>query len=300
VRVYVAVVQMDCVLGDPASNLAHIEELTIEAVSRLDGLRATDAGEAAVAPAEGRAAGSPGRLVVFPECATTGYFVGRRAVELAEPADGSANARLADLARTQGTHLAVGVLEADGGDVFDALALFSPATGLLASYRKVHLFAGEKAVFAVGQEPCLVDTDFGRVGLTICYDLMFPEYIRGLVLSGARLIVNGTDWITDPWQTTQGWTGQNVRALCQVRGLENGVHVVMADRVGEEAGFTSLGNSTIAGPTGAALASLEDGEGIAIARLEDPTADLERWRSYATYLQDRRPGLYEEMGVGER
>ena len=297
-KVDVAVVQMDCLLGDPAFNLAHIEELATEAVARLDGLRIRDVGDAVAGPADGQAAEPYGRLVVFPECATTGYFVGGRAPELAEPAGGPTNARLARLARTLGTHLAVGVLEADGDDVYDALTLFSPTTGLLASYRKVHLFAGEKAVFAVGNEPCLVDTDFGRVGLTICYDLMFPEYIRGLVLSGARLIVNGTDWITDPWQTAQGWTGQNVRALCQVRGLENSVHVVMADRVGEEAGFTSLGHSTITGPTGTSLASLGDGEGIAVARLEDPTEDLERWRSYATYLQDRQPRLYEAMGVG--
>ena len=272
-KVDVAVVQMDCLLGDPAFNLAHIEELATEAAARLDGLRATDAGEVAEDPADGRAAHSHERLVVFPECATTGYFVGEQGAELAEPADGPTNDRLARLAHRLGTHLAVGVLEADGEDVYDALALFSPTTGLLTSYRKVHLFAGEKAVFAVGDAPCLVDTAFGRVGLTICYDLMFPEYIRGLVLSGARLIVNGTDWITDAWQTAQGWTGQNVRALCQVRGLENGIHVVMADRVGNEAGFTSLGYSTIAGPTGAALASLEDGEGIAVARIADPTEE---------------------------
>jgi predicted amidohydrolase len=284
----VAVVQMDCMLGDVAANLGHIDGLASQATRRLEELTG-----GAVAKAS-----APERLIIFPECGTTGYFVGERARELAEPADGPTNARLAGLASTLGVHLAVGVIEAAGSDVYDALALFSPTDGLLASYRKVHLFAGEKAVFAVGSEPCLVDTAFGRVGLTICYDLMFPEYVRGLVLSGARLIVNGTDWITDAWQTAQGWTGQNVRALCQVRGLENGVHVVMADRVGNEAGFTSLGYSTIAGPTGAALASLEDGEDIAVARIADPTDDLERWRSYATYLQDRRPGLYEAMGIG--
>ena len=98
---------------------------------------------------------------------------------------------------------------------------------------------------------------------------MFPEYVRGLVLSGADLIVNGTDWITDPWQTQQGWGGPNVRALCQVRGLENGVHVVMADRTGVEGGFTSLGYSTISGPTGTVLAGVDDGEGIACATAED-------------------------------
>ncbi len=296
-NVDVAVVQMDCQLGDAATNLAHIEELAAEALARLEDLPGTDAGRGLEGAVDGGAAQPAERLVVFPECATTGYFVGERATALAEPRDGPTNAHLAALARTLGSHLAVGVLEAAGPDVYDALALFSPSGSLLASYRKVHLFAGEKAVFAVGSEPCLVDTAFGRVGLTICYDLMFPEYIRGLVLSGARLIVNGTDWITDPWQSDQGWAGPSVRALCQVRGLENGVHVVMADRVGEEAGFTSLGHSTIAGPTGAALAALGDGEGIAVARLQDPTEDLERWRSYATYLQDRQPGLYAEMGI---
>jgi predicted amidohydrolase len=280
-RVDVAVVQMDCQLGDRAANLARIGVLAEQAVARLDAL------------------GGPHRLIVFPECATTGYFVGERAAELAEPADGPTNDRLAALARRLGTHLAVGVIEAgEAGAVYDSLALLSPDDGLLASYRKVHLFAGEKAVFAVGDEPCLVDTSFGRVGLTICYDLMFPEYVRGLVLGGAQLVVNGTDWITDPWQTAQGWGGGNVRALCQVRALENGVHVAMADRVGVEAGFTSLGHSTIASPTGAVLGTLEDGEGIAVARIEDPTEDLDRWRLYATYLSDRQPDLYEGMGVG--
>jgi predicted amidohydrolase len=283
VKVKIAVVQMDCVLGEVAANLTHIEELVTEAAGRL-----------------GEVAAGQHRLIVLPECATTGYFVGERASELAEPADGPTNAALAAMAASVGAHLAVGVIEADGRDVYDALALFSPTEGLLASYRKVHLFSGEKAVFSVGHEACLVDTPFGRVGLTICYDLMFPEYVRGLVLSGAGLIINGTDWITDPWQTGQGWVGQNVRALCQVRALENGVHVVMADRTGDEAGFASLGYSTIAGPTGAVLAGVDDGEGIAWAAVEDPTADLEQWRSYATYLQDRQPELYQRLGVGPK
>ncbi len=282
-KVQIAVIQMDCVLGDVDANVSHIEALVGDA-SRLlsEGDPTSD------------------RLIVLPECATTGYFVGERAAELAEPADGPTNARLSALAASVGAHLAVGVIESDGGDVYDSLALFSPADGLLASYRKVHLFSGEKQVFSVGREPCLVDTLFGRVGLTVCYDLMFPEYIRGLVLSGARLVINGTDWVTDPWQTEQGWAGPNVRALCQIRGLENGVHVVMADRTGEEAGFTSLGYSTISGPTGAVLAGVDDGEGIGCAVAEDPTEDLERWRGYASYLQDRQSDLYEQMGVGRQ
>lgn len=269
-----AVVQMDCVLGDVEANLARIEECARQAAEQ------------------------GALLVIFPECATTGYFVGERATKLAEPADGPTNERLAELSRSTGVHLAVGVIERDRETLYDALALFSPDRGLLASYRKVHLFAGEKAVFTPGSLPVVVETDIGRLGLTVCYDLMFPEYIRGLVLAGAELIVNGTDWITDAWQTSQGWSGPSLRALCQVRALENGVHVAMADRVGEELGWNSLGYSTIAGPTGAPLAALEAGEGIGYAEVEDPSAELERWRSIATYLADRQPVLYDQMGLG--
>ncbi|MFN8518070.1 MAG: carbon-nitrogen hydrolase family protein [Chloroflexota bacterium] len=272
----VAVVQMDCILGDVEANLRHIERLAADAV---------------------RDHGAD--LVILPECATTGYFVGDRARSLATTADGPMVTRLVDIATRLGRHLAVGLIEADGASVYDSLALLAPRDGLLAMYRKVHLFAGERAVFSAGDEPCLVDTALGRIGLTVCYDLMFPEYVRGLVLGGAELIVNGTDWITDPWQTGMGWTGESVRALARTRALENSVHVAMAARVGEEAGFTSVGHSTIASPTGAVLATLDDGEGIAAARLADPTADLDRWRGYASYLADRQPGLYARMGRAE-
>ncbi len=144
-KVQVGVVQMDCVLGDVDSNVSHIEQLVRDAAGRFgEGDGATD-----------------DRLTVPPECATTGYFVAERATELAEPADGPTNARLAALAASVGSHLAAGVIEADGDDVCDSLALFSPTYGVLASYRKVHLLSGERQVFSVGREPCLVDTSFG-------------------------------------------------------------------------------------------------------------------------------------------
>lgn len=275
--VRVAVAQMDCVLGDVPANLDRIEALVTEAVGDHD-------------------AG----LVILPECATTGYFVGDRVRELATPADGPVIARLAALATARGCHLAVGLIESDGSDAYDCLALLAPGDGLAAMYRKVHLFAGERAMFRPGDAPCLVDTTIGRLGLTVCYDLLFPEYVRGLVLGGARLIVNGTNWITDPWQVSMGWTGDAVRALAQVRALENGVHVAMAARVGEEAGFTSIGHSTIASPSGAILATLGDTQAIGVAQVTDPTADLDRWRTYATYLADRRPELYSAIGAEPR
>lgn len=268
----VAVAQMDCVVGDVEANLQRIAALASEARSEHQA-----------------------DLVIFPECATTGYFVGENVKKLAEPANGPTNGRLAELAARVGCHLAVGVIEREDTAVFDSLAVFGPKRGLISLYRKLHLFAGEKGVFTPGRQHALVETELGVLGLTICYDLIFPEYIRGLALAGAELIVNSTDWITDAWQTSQGWSGATVRSLCQIRALENGVHVAMADRVGVEAGWTSLGYSTITSPAGSVLAGLNEGQGVAAVLVAHESEDAVRWRSIATYLSDRRPDIYAAM-----
>ncbi|MER3513010.1 MAG: hypothetical protein C4310_00180, partial [Chloroflexota bacterium] len=139
------------------------------------------------------------------------------------------------------------------------------------------------------------DTEFGRVALTICYDLVFPEYIRSLVLQGAQLILNSTDWITDAWQTSKGWGGEVVSHLAATRALENTVHVAMADRVGVEAGWKSLGHPCICAPSGSFLARIEEGEGVAIATVELDSLEWEKWRSIATYLPDRRTDFYAAL-----
>ncbi len=265
----VAVAQMDCAVGAVDENLRTIDRL-----------------------AE-RAAGLGAELCVFPECATTGYFIGDRLAELATPVDGPVMARLADIAGRHRCHLAVGVALAEEGRFFDALVLLGPDGERLGLYRKAHLFAAERRWYTPGGAPVVVETALGRLGLTICYDLIFPEYVRRLVALGADLIVNSTDWITDAYQSeVWGWSGQTVQALLTTRALENGVFVAMANRVGREESFWSLGWSSIASPSGQVLAAIEAGEGLAVATLALESPDLTRWRSVATYRADRRPELY--------
>src|SRR5690606_1455885 len=102
--------------------------------------------------------------------------------------------------------------------------------------------------------PLILDLPFARVGITICYDLMFPEYIRGLVLQGANLIVNSTHWQSSP-DRLAGWgrTGEVTSRLAGTRALENGVHVAMAARTGQTPDRVSLGFSCIAAPSGKML-----------------------------------------------
>lgn len=272
--VKIAVVQLDCVIGDIEANLNKIERFVASAA--MDNVN----------------------FVVVPELGTTGYFVGDRLNELAEPIPGPTTARLGAIARKYNTYLVSGMIErAEDGRLYNASVMLSPKGELAGSYRKCHLFAAEKAFFAMGDRAAVFDTEFGRVALTICYDLVFPEYIRSLVLQGAQLILNSTDWITDAWQTSKGWGGDVVSHLAATRALENTVHVAMADRVGVEEGWESLGHSCICAPSGGFLARIEKGEGIAMATAELDSPEWEKWRSIATYLPDRRVDFYAQLGV---
>ena len=230
-------------------------------------------------------------LVVFPECATTGYALGERAFALAEPVDGPISGSLAALADEFAVHLAVGVIEREGDKVFNSLALFDSDGQRLTTYRKAHLFSSEREVYTAGEEIGLVDTSLGRLGLTVCYDLIFPEYVSRIVDAGAELVINSTNWITDEWQTSVGWDGTSVRSLARVRALENGVPVAMACLAGSDGPVSSLGHSTIASSTGRVVGGLEGGEGIAVARVRD-SEDSRRWSELATYRTDRRLDLY--------
>jgi predicted amidohydrolase len=182
-----------------------------------------------------------------------------------------------------------------GGRLYNTLVMLAPSGELAGSYRKCHMFSVERNFFTPGDKGAVYDTDFGRIALTVCYDLVFPEYIRSLVLQGAELILNGTDWITDEWQTGKGWSGEVASRLAATRALENTVHVAMANRVGVEAGWKSLGHSCVCAPSGAFLARIEEGEGIATATVELDSPEWEKWRSIATYLPDRRLDLYERL-----
>lgn len=267
--VEIALAQMHCRPGDVEANLA-----TIESMVRTAAHQGAD-------------------LVIVPEMATTGYFVSDRFDELAELEDGPTAKRLSGIAKANAVHLAVGIILAENGALFDAQLLFGPDGALLATYRKVHLFSAEREWFTAGDTPVVVDTAIGRIGMTICYDLIFPEYSRTLVDMGAELIINSTNWITDDFQRTRwGWDGPTVEGLAGTRALENGVWLAMANCVGPEWKFDSIGHSCIVAPSGKIITSAGRAQGVSQAEIAYRSADLDRWKSIATYLEDRRPDIY--------
>lgn len=269
----IGVVQMDCELGETRANLDAIEAY------------ATMAGKLGI------------ELLIFPEAATTGYFLGSRLGDLAEPADGPSSKRLGSIAREAGLHMAVGAFTQRDNCIYNSQLLFGPDGKLIEVYDKAHLFAGEREFCQAGSRPVVADTAIGKLGMTICYDLVFPDYIRSLVDNGADILINSTDWINDVYQREVWQFGGPVTlGLATTRALENLTILAMANRVGREKAnpqleFTSFGHSVVTGPSGRILASLTEGEGLAFSRIDYSDADVERWTSIATYKEDRRPEL---------
>ncbi|MDZ7886131.1 MAG: nitrilase-related carbon-nitrogen hydrolase [Mycobacterium sp.] len=136
------------------------------------------------------------RLVVLPELAISGYVVeSGLAHEVAEPLDGPTSAAFVELAGEFDALIAYGFCERAGGDLFNTVVVVG-GSGPILHYRKLHLFDLEKKVYTPGNLGLpLADTDFGRIGVCICYDLRFVEVLRAMSLRGAELVLAPAAWV---------------------------------------------------------------------------------------------------------
>src|SRR5258707_941033 len=136
-------------------------------------------------------------IVVLPELAAPGSTVDPlRLAESAQTLNGPAVKAWQRAAAVGGGYIIGGLCERDGERLFDSAVLVS-GDGVLARYRKAHLFAGEKNVFAPGDTGFpVVSTPYGTFGLCICYDLRFVEVLRILALQGAELVAVPSAWVS--------------------------------------------------------------------------------------------------------
>lgn len=222
--------------------------------------------------------------------------------ELAEPLDGPVVTTARAWARELGVHLVAGsVPERVPGRrlLSNTSLLIDPDGEIVATYRKIHMFDvdvggvayRESAHEQAGEE--IVGADVGelRVGLTVCYDLRFPELFRILALGGARAI-------TVPSAFTAETGKDHWEVLLRARAIENQVFILAANQTGEaEPHYRSWGHSMLVDPWGRVLDTVADGEGHAVADLD--LAELERIRERIPSLANRRGGAYlwpdEEM-----
>ncbi|MCW2743305.1 MAG: hypothetical protein JWR45_3727 [Blastococcus sp.] len=169
-------------------------QLTVEQVAVQVG--AVDDNRGLVRSLADRALTAGSDLVVFPELAVSGYTTDRALVrEVAEPLDGPTVGMLTELTARRGGLVATGLCERDG-DVFYNSVVVVGRDGPVLHYRKLHLFDEEHDVYAPGDLGLPVaDTDWGRLGACVCYDLRFVEVLRVLSLRGADLVVAPAAWV---------------------------------------------------------------------------------------------------------
>jgi len=221
-----------------------------------------------------RAAAAQGaQVVALPE-----VFIWRgdkkREREFAEPIPGPTSGVMAGWARELGIYLLGGsILEEIGGSpkAYNTTMLFDPSGKLLANYRKIHLFdvdlangisARESDTRAFGDGTMVAQTELCDMGLSICYDLRFPELYRTLVAKGAQLIFVPSAFTA--------YTGQaHWETLLRARAIENQVYIVAPDQFGKSAkSFETYGHSMIVDPWGKVIAVRPDGPGIVMAEID--------------------------------
>jgi predicted amidohydrolase len=241
---------------------------------------------AMIAEAAAEAAADGAELLVAPELATTGYGAGDAIREQAEPPDGAQAAELARIAAKQKLALVAGFAERDGSAVYNS-ALFVDPDGRRLVHRKCQLYGDyERGLFAPGATAkSLVEFRGMKIGLLICYDVEFPEIVRGLALAGADIVAVPT---AVPVTPSAAFVPEMV---VPVRAFENQLAIVYADHAGADERFAYAGRSNIAMPDGtlAARASITNAEVIAA---EYRPERYEASRLVNPYLADRRPDLY--------
>jgi len=236
------------------------------------------------------AASRGAHLVVFPEYAA--YWtpdLGAGSLAAAERLDGPFVTALARLAGELGLYIVAGMLETTDlpDKVSNTLVAVDPRHGLVATYRKQHLYDafGERESDWVVAGPIETPQTFQvgdlTVGMQTCYDIRFPEVTRRLVDAGVDLVLVPADWVRGPLKE-QHW-----RTLLTARALENTVFVAAADH-GPPFG---VGNSMIIDPMGVELVTIGETTDVAVAWLT--TQRLRSVRATNPVLQLRRFGVVE-------
>ncbi len=259
----IAAAQIACVSGDLEANLAKVRDFV------------------------SRAKKSGADLVVFPEMTDTGYSMAAIRKH-ATPWSEGAVPRLGQMAKEFSLSIVCGVSERDGDAIFNAQVLIDAAGAIIASYRKTHLVTAapldERPIFAPGARFVSCKFHGFCFGLTICYDLRFPEVARKLAVDQeVNVLINSSAW---PFPRVE-----HLRVLALARAMENQIYVVLANRVGTDAGVTLCGSSAIIDPYGVILAAASaDREELIQAEISEEV--LDSVRSRMKVFEHRRRDLY--------
>jgi len=232
-----------------------------------------------------RAADDSARLIVLPECFP---FVGngeREKLAIAEDLDhgGPILGMLRDLATRRGTWVIGGgmpeVVPGDPDRAYNTAVVIAPDGSLAARYRKIHLFdvdipgttLKESAATCAGDRRVTVEIDGAKIGLSICYDVRFPELYRALVKQ------DGAEVLLVPAAFTAHTGAAHWHLLLRARAVEDQAYVVAAAQWGQHnAKRASYGHSLVIDPWGTVIGEQPEGDGVVIATLDGATVEKRR------------------------
>ncbi len=267
-NIKLALAQFSCKREDKKANLKKIEELTLKA--KQQGVD----------------------LVIFPEMSLTGYVVKDQIYELAETIPGPSVQKIEALAKKTGMHIIFGMpqlSEKTKATIYNTAVLVGPK-GFIGKYHKMYLpthsVFEEKRYFRPGYEPAAFDTELGKIGLTICYDVFFPEVFRLTRLAGAQLIV----CISASPAVRRGY----FEVLTAARAIENTAYLAYVNLTGVEDGLQFWGGSRLVCPTGDVVAKAKyDEEDFIVCQVD--YHDLRTAETFIPTLRDLRPELFEQL-----
>ncbi len=268
-RITIALGQISCQVGNKKKNLEVMEK------------RAKQAKKAGA------------KLIAFPELSSTGYTVRDRAYELAEPVPKGDSVREVErIAKNEDIHIIFGAIERSartGAVLHNSAVLVSPK-GYVGKYQKMYLpthsVFEEKRYFRPGYRTDVFDTEVGKIGMIVCYDIYFPEITRLLCLKGANLIV----CISASPSVRRGF----FETLTAARAIENGVFLVYVNLAGIEDGLQFWGGSRIIAPSGSIISQAKyDADDLVQATLD--YSDMSRVRAWVPALRDLRPEIFTSL-----
>lgn len=259
----VAAVQISCALGDFNANMRKTRNFVALAKK------------------------SNADLVVFPEMIDTGYSMPVIRKDARNWKNGAV-VELQNIAKENSIAIVAGISDRDGQCIFNGQVFVDGKGDILARYRKTHLVTAapldERVCLSPGNEFASCKIDTFNIGLSICYDLRFPEMARTLVVGhGANVIVNSSAW--------PAVRAEHLRILAVARAVENQSYFIIANRVGTDDGVTFCGSSAIVDPSGRILAGASfDREEIIFGEISKEIIDLVR--DQVRVFEHRRADLY--------
>ncbi len=259
-KIKTGIIQFEVSLGNVSKN---VEEIT----SRLEKM-----GEAGAS------------LVVLPEMWATGFDYGNLS-ELSENMDGVLE-EISNIAARRNLIVVGSLPEKTGEDkIYNTAYVIHKKDGIIGKYRKIHLFSlhKEDKYFKAGNEKLICDTDIGKIGIMICYDIRFPELARALALGGAQILVVCAQW---PAERIGHWL-----VLLRARALENQVFCIGANTCGKDKKLQYGGTSVGYSPTGDVFMVAGDEPMSLVADID--LREIDKFRELIPCFKDRVPEAYD-------